>query len=197
MAPDINPEPFRKFAEFVADLKPEHIGRDIAGNPKNYVPVTALRKYWTRARISHVLHAFPDGRLDIDVGIISRHYLRIFSTLVYTGHNAVRALQRLFISHKLTDDSLPWRVRPSAWPDEKFFREFFNEIAAHQWQFFPLDFRPEHLHDIYVHHECILPIDSPLSITLSHATEVQRFDIHDDFNHLESVCFRSPVLITS
>ena len=187
MAPAVNPDPFRKFAEHVADVKPKHVGRDIAGNSKNYVPVSDLREYWTSARISRVLHAFSGDRLDIDVSVIRQQYLRIFSTLVYTGPNAVRNLQPLFISRKLTDESLPWRFRPNAWPDEKFFREFFKEIASNQWQFFPLDFRPEHLHDLFVDDECILPIDSPTEIAHSALTAVQRFDIHDDYNHLERV----------
>ncbi|KAK0652661.1 hypothetical protein B0T16DRAFT_427050 [Cercophora newfieldiana] len=158
MTRGVNPEPFRRFAEFVADIKPKHVGRDIAGNPKSYVPLTALRE---------------------------RQYLRIFSTLVYTGHDAVRNLQPLFISRKLTDENLPRRDRPNTWPDEKFFREFFKEIVGNQWQFFPLNFCPEDLQDLYVDDECILPIDSPVQIAHSNTTVVERFDIHAEFNDLE------------
>ncbi|KAK0714741.1 hypothetical protein B0H67DRAFT_490888 [Lasiosphaeris hirsuta] len=180
----VNPEPFRKFAEFVADIKANHIGRDLAGNSKNYVPLSALQTYWTPGRISHVLHAFSE-RLDIDVGAIKRKYLRIFSTLVYTNHDAVRNLQPLFISRNLSDESLPWRDRPSAWPNEKFFSDFFKQITVNQWQFFPLHFRSDQLQDLYVDDECILPIDTPVTIAQSNTTEVQHFDIHDGFNHLD------------
>jgi len=185
----VNPEPFRKFAEFVASVKPAHIGRDIAGNSRNYVPLSALQEYWTPKRISRVLHAFPE-RLDLDIGTIRRQYLRIFSTLVYSDNDAVRNLQPLFISPNLSDESLPWRSPPSAWPDEKFFRDVFNQIAGHQWQFFPLHFRSDQLQDRYCHDECILPIDPPAQIAHSNTTSIERFDIHDDFNHLaDPVCY--------
>lgn len=180
----VNPEPFRKFAEFVANVKPAHIGRDIAGNSRNYVPLSALQEYWTPKRISRVLHAFPE-RLDLDIGIIRRQYLRIFSTLVYSENDAVRNLQPLFISRNLSDGSFPWRNPPSAWPDEKFFRDVFAQIAGHQWQFFPLHFRSDRLQDLYADDECILPIDPPTQIAYSNTTSIERFDIHDDFNHLE------------
>lgn len=193
---DLDPEPFRKFAEFVTEVKPKHIGRDIAGNSKNYVPFSALEGYWTEGRISRVLHAIP-GRLDVDIGIIRRQYLRIFSTLVYTGPDAIRCLQPLFISHNLPDETLPRRQRPSAWPDEKFFRDFFKQIAANQWQFFPLHFRSERLQDLYVLDERILPIDPPVSIAQSNTTVIERFDIHDGFNHLELVCLPHPFILLS
>src|SRR4051812_42977180 len=102
----VNPEPFRRFAEFVAISK--RTGHDIAGNPKAYVPLSALRTYWTPAAISRVLQAFPD-RLDISVPVVKRLYLRIFSTLVYTGPDAVLNLQSLFISRRITDDGFPRR----------------------------------------------------------------------------------------
>ena len=185
-----DPEPFRRFAAFVADVKSKHVGRDIAGNSKNYVPLSALRGYWTPDNVARVLHAFSgNNRLIIDIGVIKRQYLRIFSTLVYSGPEAVLNLQRLFISYKLTDNNLPWRVRPSEWPDEKFFREFFKEkFAPHQWQFFPLGFHPDHLHDLIVGDDCILPIDRPVQIFHSYASDVEHFDIHDEYNHLERVC---------
>ena len=186
MTRGVNPEPFRRFAEFVADSK--RIGRDIVGNPKSYVPLSALERHWTVNAISRVLQAFPD-RLDIDVHIIKRQYLRVFSTLVYAGPEAVRNLQPLFISRNLTDDSFPRRSRPSEWPDEKFFRDAFKEFAPSQWQFFPLHFRSHLLQDRYVDDECVLPIEPSHQIAHSSTAVVERFDIHDELNHLEDrVC---------
>ena len=189
MAQSVNPEPFRKFSEFVGDTKLGHIGRDIASNPKNYVPLSSLREYWTPSRVSRVLHAFSGDRLDIDVATIRTRYLRTFSTLVYTGPDAVRNLQPLFISLNLTDNSLPWPSRPSAWRNEKFFCDFFKAIRAHQWQFFPLNFRSDQLQDRFVDDECILPIDPPVQIAHSNTTIIERFDIHSEFNDLDRVCF--------
>ena len=139
-------EPLLVFVKLVAEVKSKYIGRDIAGNPTSYVPLGILREYWTARRVSRVLHSFPVP-LDLDVHLIRTRYLQIFSMLVYSDYDAVRNLQPLFISRNLTDDSLPWSSRPSAWPDEKFFRDFFRLIAANQWQFFPLRFSPDRLQD--------------------------------------------------
>jgi hypothetical protein len=183
MARSVDTEPFRKFADFVAEIKPRHAGQDITGETKHYVPLSALREYWTGVRISRVLRAFPGNPLAISVGVIREHYLRIFSTLVYTNENAVRSLQSLFISHNLTDLSGPWRSRPGSWPDEKFHRDFFKQIAGNQWQFFPLDFRATQLHDRFLADEHILPIDPPIPIKPP-STTVVKCDIHADSNHL-------------
>ena len=40
---DPHPGPFSEFAKFVAMTREEHIGRDLAGNPKPYIPLSALR----------------------------------------------------------------------------------------------------------------------------------------------------------
>ncbi|KAK5658133.1 hypothetical protein OQA88_2105 [Cercophora sp. LCS_1] len=178
----ISQEPFSKFAEFVAETKLNHIGRDIAGNEKRYVPLSALRGYWTASRISRVLHAFSP-RLDIAINIIKRHYLRIFSTLVYTGRDAVQNLQ-LFIKYNLSDEVFPSATRPTAWADAPIFREFFDRIVSNQWQFFPLHF-DDKLHDRQIHRDCILPIDAFVTIHQTNTTAIQRFDIHPDFNHLD------------
>ncbi len=179
------PGPFSKFAEFVADTKSKNIGHDIAGNPKKYVPYSALVTYWTTGSISRVLRAFPgSGRLDIDIDLIKRRYLRIFSTLVYTSPAAVNNFQNLFISKNLDDKRLPWRSRPSEWPDEKFFRDFFKQIAPHQWQFFPFDFSRDNLHDLRIDDECILPIDPTTPIAQGSAATIERFEVHPESNNL-------------
>lgn len=179
-----NPEPFSKFAEFVAKIKAEHVGHDLAGNSENYVPLTALRDYWTSSRISKVLRAFSD-RLDIHIPTIQSHYLRIFSTLVYTHPDTVPSLQHLFISRNLHDGRFPSRRPPAAWPDEKFFSDFHKQIAPNQWQFFPLLFTPDQLQDHHIDDECILPIDSIIEIESGSAAVIEHFDIHPDYNLLE------------
>jgi hypothetical protein len=181
--------PFSKFSQFVAETKAKHIGRDIVGNKKPYIPLSALREYWSKNRISRVLHSFSP-HLNFDVGIIRRQYLRIFSTLVYTGPDTVENLEYLFISRNLLDEKLPWRSRPSEWPDELFFRNFFEQIAENQWQFFPLPFHLDQLHDHHIHNERILPIDWGTQIAHGTAASIYAFDIHPEFNHLApKVCF--------
>jgi hypothetical protein len=183
---------FSKFAQFVADTKAKHRGHDIAGNPRQYIPRSALDEYWSKKNISLVLASFSP-RLNFDVGVIKRQYLRIFSTLVYTGRDTVESLADLFISRNLSDEKLPWRSRPSEWPDELFFRDFFAGMAKHQWQFFPLPFHPDQLHDHRIHDERILPINWGTQIAHGTAASVHAFEIHPEFNHLApEVCFAHP-----
>jgi len=178
-----DPGPFSKFAQFVAVTRERHIGRDLADNPKPYVPLSALEEYWTAARISGVLGAFP-RRLDISVGVIRRSYLRIFSTLVYTNPEAVRSLADLFISHNLTDERLPWSSRPSEWPNAPFFNNFFEQIAGNQWQFFPFRFHPDELQNRLVRDHLVLPIDFTEDIAHGTAASVRAFVIHPGYNEL-------------
>lgn len=190
MALGVNLEPFSGFAEFVADTKPKYTGCDIAGNPRQYIPLSELQRYWTRPRISKVLHAFSE-RLDIDVDLIRRQYLRIFSTLVYTHHDTLYLLTRLFISLNLTDERLPLRRRPSEWPDEAFYRDFFAGVVENQWQFFPLQFDADQLYDRFLDDKCILPITLGDQIDHGSAAIIYRFDIHPEYNRIGLVCFPS------
>lgn len=184
-----DPGPFAQFAEFVAVTRAKHIGHDIAENAKPYVPLSALQEYWTPAKILSVLRAFPD-RPGVNVGVIRRSCLRIFSTLVYTDRETVRSLADLFISHNITDDRLPWSRRPSEWPDADFHNNFFDKIADNQWQFFPFHFHPDHLYNRPISDHCVLPIDFKENIVHGNVASVCTFDIHPEYNDLvPKVCF--------
>ncbi|KAK3290430.1 uncharacterized protein B0H64DRAFT_427698 [Chaetomium fimeti] len=158
MALGVNLEPFSRFAEFVAETKPKHTGCDIAGNLRQYVPYTELQTYWT--------------------------YLRIFSTLVYTHHDTLHLLPRLFISRTLSDERLPLRCRPSEWPDETFHRDFFSRVVENQWQFFPLYFDHDQLHDRLIEDKRILPIKFGEQIAHGSAATIYPFDIHPEYNRI-------------
>jgi hypothetical protein len=180
---------FSRFAQFVAETNLKRIGHDIAGNSREYIPLSALEKYWSKKRISCVLNSFSP-RLDFDVGVIGDHYLRIFSTLVCTGRDTVEDLAKLFINHNLSDEKLPLGSRPTEWPDQHFFRNFFARIAEHQWQFFPLPFSSGKLQDLHIPDERILPINWGTQLSHGAAADVHVFDIHREFNHLSpKVCF--------
>lgn len=201
MAVAANLDPFLQFVGFVSEVKSKYVGQDIAGNVKPYVPLSSLSEYWTPRRINGVLRAIP-GRLDVDPSLIRASYLRIFSTLVYAGPETIGGLTDLFISHDLNDDRFPLHARPSEWPDEDLFCKFFDRIAPHQWQFFPLTFHPLKLHSRILHKECILPISSVTEINRTWPASVLKFDIHAEYNGLSpkvsSYCCRlivhSPLL---
>lgn len=184
-----DPGPFSSFARFVAETRKKYIGRDLADNPKPYVPLSALQKFWEPARISSVLSAFPH-RLDISVGLITRSYLRIFSTLVYADPDAVRTLEDLFISHNFTDEKLPWGSRPREWPNTPFFKKLFKKFARDQWQFFPLHFHPDRLHNRLIRDQHVLPIRFTEEIAQGTAASVRAFAILPEYNDLAlKVCF--------
>ncbi len=183
--PPPDPAPFVKFVEFIATTRDKYIGHDLAENPTPYVPLSVLKQYWTPANILSVLRAFA-AYPDIDVSVIHRSYLRIFSTLVYAKPEAVHNLPALFIRRNLTDDKLPWSSRPGEWPNETLFNDFFDLIAKHQWQFFPFDFHPDRLYDHTIDNACILPITFKEHIRQGMAASVYSFDIHPEYNHLAS-----------
>ncbi|KAK4444608.1 hypothetical protein QBC34DRAFT_487752 [Podospora aff. communis PSN243] len=92
-------------------------------------------------------------------------------------------LQAVFISHNITDDSLPLRYRPPSWPDGRFFHDFFKDFMPHQWQFFPLPFHRDVFDDRQIGDECILPISSP-KIVAQGITTIERVDIDTELNLL-------------
>ena len=188
LALGVNLEPFSAFAEFVAETKSKYTGFDIAGNPKPYVPLSELKKYWTVHRISKVLYAFSE-RLDLSADLIKRAYLGIFSTLVYTHHDDLQLLARLFFRLNLDDDRLPLRRRPSEWPDEPLHRDFFSRFAENQWLFFPLPFDADKLYDRDIDDRCILPITFGDQIAHGSAVSIYRFDIHPEYNRIGLVGF--------
>ncbi|GAB1319451.1 hypothetical protein MFIFM68171_09661 [Madurella fahalii] len=179
----IDPDPFSEFTDFVARTEDAHIGHDIAGNPKEYIPLSALKGYWTPRRVSRVVRAVH-GHLNVDIGIIRQNYLRVLSTLAYIGPNAVGNLPALFIRRNISDDRFPLRHQPSEWPNEKFYRDIFHDISAYQWQFFPLHFTRSQLQDCHLDDKCILPIDGLHQIAHSSAASIHKTAIHDEFNNL-------------
>ncbi|KAK3904039.1 hypothetical protein C8A05DRAFT_42815 [Staphylotrichum tortipilum] len=170
------------FVEFVDTTKANHIGHDLAREARPYVPLSALREYWTASNVASVLRSFP-VHPDIEVGIIRRSYLRIFSTLVYADLELVRSLPDLFVSRGITDSRLPWNRQPSEWPDAPIFNNFFKRIAKSQWQFYPFDFHPDQLYNRILSDEWILPINFTTTINQGAAASVYSFDINPEYNH--------------
>ncbi|KAK0625103.1 hypothetical protein B0T17DRAFT_491912 [Bombardia bombarda] len=178
-----NPEPFTKFFTFVAKTKKAHIGRDLDGNEHYYIPYSKLRDYWQVSRINLALSAVPNPR-PIDAEVIRKYYLRTFSTLVYTGPNALSNLPTHFIPRNLSDVKLPLSKQPVEWPDTPFLNDLFNSFCDNQWLFFPLCFTKKLLQDNPLDPRHILPIDPPETIVKGHIASILRITIHDDYNGL-------------
>jgi hypothetical protein len=179
-----DPVPRASFVNFVAETKKKHIGRNLSEEePKPYVPLSALREYWTASNVADVLRAFSTHP-GVDVPPIRRSYLRIFSILVLTNDEAVRKLPSYFMSRGITDDKLPWTQRPTEWPDEKLYNDFFDAMEKHQWQFYPFEFHPDHLYDRIISSDRILPISFREQLKHGTAASVRSFSIHPEYNHL-------------
>lgn len=183
-----NPDPFADFAHVVSHATAKHIGWDAAGNETGYVPFDVLKQHWTPRRISEVLRAIKkEDETTPNIKNIGDHYLRIFSTLVDAGPQAVRYLQCLFISHGLTDAKLP-SAEPRPSRNDDHFTRCFRSISDHQWKFFPLDFQAGQLDDLHLDDRRILPITLGDGIYSSPAVEIHPFTIHDGFDRLGPVC---------
>lgn len=98
---------------------------------KNYMPLSALQKYWTTARIHKVLNV---NRLWYQPEVIRAKYLRVFSTLVYA--NTSTSI-REFEAADFSDKSLPLVYRPPWISSDDLFTRFDH----FQWKFCPLEFK--------------------------------------------------------
>ncbi|KAJ4089511.1 hypothetical protein NW760_011876 [Fusarium oxysporum] len=128
--------------------------RGVNGNDEvvPYVPLSALEKYWTDERVIEVLNSrtinFPEGARFINQG-----YLRIFSTLVYSGF--CDKISWFFYRNTLNVDDydLPF--------DDNTFEhtsEWSSSFLEHQWMFCPVGFTDGYCHRQALDLRVILPV---------------------------------------
>ncbi|KAI1081641.1 hypothetical protein F5B20DRAFT_569590 [Whalleya microplaca] len=183
--PQSNSKPFADFNQFVSDQTRKYNGLDLSGeNNRAFIPLGVLRNYWTISNISRVQSAFRSQRLTFNIDSIKNHYLRTFSTLVYS--ETVHSLED-FTRHNLNDDRLPLKKHPDEWPNGPYHDKLFATISKHQWRFFPLIFTSTQLEDHLLHDDQVLPIeqlDALEGIPHREATNIQKMTIHESCNDL-------------
>jgi hypothetical protein len=117
-----------------------------------YVPLAALKKYWTETRVNDILNC-PTSPIAENPRVIIESYLQIFSTLVYNGH--FDRISWFFRSNpkNLDDHNLPFNAqvfeRTSDWS---------NSFLEHQWMFCPAEFAERRYHKRIFDSKVILPV---------------------------------------
>lgn len=117
-----------------------------------YVPLSALEKYWTDERIIEILKTraiqIPEGARFINQG-----YLRVFSTLVYSGFCDKISWFFHRNTSKVDDHDLPF--------DGNTFEhtgKWFSSFLEHQWMFCPVELTDGYCHQQALDLRVILPV---------------------------------------
>ncbi|KAG6359692.1 hypothetical protein INS49_010744 [Diaporthe citri] len=155
-----NSAPTDEFVEFVQRKKNEYRGRDGSGMEQHYIPHTELLTYWTDARIQDVCESYAEG-IVTSLDLIREQYIRVFSTLVYTGNlSYIPAFQK----NELWDQRLPATTLPGPWEQLPSYQAMFDDFKSHQWTFFPVILDRYSLDDTWLPPERILPICAQATI---------------------------------
>lgn len=181
MAEDTNHQPSHDFHNWVRDTRVNYEGRDLLENTLQYIPLHELEDYWGAGKIVAILRSY-DKPLPFDFKSIQSDYLRIFSTLVYTG--TTRQLLGLVLSFNLDDTQWPRVDHPNNWPRYDDCSRAFEAVKKAQWTFFPYHFRASRLNDSQIDPNCILPISYLETITQENSSAIHKIKILDTYNDL-------------
>ncbi|KAH6894586.1 kinase-like domain-containing protein [Thelonectria olida] len=127
-------------------------GRNGCDEKAEYVPRLVLKEYWQANRLKHLL---SECDLRENSGQILKHFLCVFSILVYIGNP--KAIER-FRSYQFDDHNLPLTSRPNDWPKTPDNDELFEKFYKHQWMFCPLEFCHGYMHKRHLEPQMILPV---------------------------------------
>ncbi|KAF7534437.1 hypothetical protein G7054_g6227 [Neopestalotiopsis clavispora] len=134
--PNLETNLFIEFQTFVGAKK--QVGRTCEGQEADYVPLSALREFWTEEKIEQIL-ALCD--ISTVARVVRQHYLLVFSILVYTSPvdglyllNYFRNIQ----TYQTDDHTLPWIQPPGNVFDGPHASHIYELISKHQWMFCPV-----------------------------------------------------------
>ncbi|KAG5759530.1 hypothetical protein H9Q72_012345 [Fusarium xylarioides] len=117
-----------------------------------YVPLSALEKYWTDERVIEILKTraiqIPEG-----VRFINQGYLRIFSTLVYSGFCDEISWFFHRNTSKVDDYDLPFDGNTI-----ESTSQWVNSFLDHQWMFCPVELIDGYCHQEALDLRVILPV---------------------------------------
>lgn len=183
MAENEDPRPGDNFRQWATTTRDKHIGHDLCENEVTYVPYSELKRYWTIQRINAVLRSY-DKPLPFDAPSIQEAYLRIFSTLVWTG--TTRRFLGLVLINGLDDHQWPAVGYPTNWHghNNHSFLADFKSLKEAQWVFFPYRFEKSKLHKTLLNRGCILPIETLETIVKRGDSLIHKIKISDEYNGL-------------
>lgn len=115
-------------------------GVDSINEKRDFVPLAALKEFWTPDKITQALCSVNhQDRIGHDASTIYEKYLRVFSILVSAGREYWTEISS-FMDTQLDDDSLPLRQLPLTWADKPEKRPLYERFEKHQWKFCPYIF---------------------------------------------------------
>jgi hypothetical protein len=180
-----NPSPATfAFVNFIHNHR--RLGRDGLGQKRYYVPFSTLHDYWEEDyKIQDVI---GNNSIALPTDVIRSRFLRVFSTLVYTG--LVSCLPE-FAKHSLHDGVFPLIKFPAAhWPDAPLYVDMFDKLQPEQWMFFPLEFHHDKLIDVELAARHILPLASEELLVDGDAAQIFKIEVDKSCNMLHNVRLR-------
>ena len=124
---------------------------------------------------------FPNGAPKLDPEIIRKKYVKVFLILLLTGNGH---FIELFVRHdSLCDQYLPFRSRPTHFPNSAGDADFFTSFYRKQWEFCARIFRNE-THQQFDEKDLILPIISREKLGSGGSATVLKIELHPAYNKL-------------
>lgn len=144
-----------------------------------FVTPQALEDYFAETDVGERLvgAALKGAGRDIRAKDILKNHLVTFTILVRIGKGEFVPLFLRRPRH-LSDKQLPFHSEPAAWP----IGVPFDAFAREQWHFCPYNF--EHLHNIEIETECILPIECCEEIGRGGSAIAYRVKINPQYDSL-------------
>ncbi|KAM5348638.1 hypothetical protein ACJ41O_008462 [Fusarium nematophilum] len=162
-------------AEQLGELKSRYCGRNgTTGQVAHYIPRFEPEEFWRSHNIQAILRN-QGVPLICHPDTITKHFLGIFSLLVYTEQ--VPYLEK-FVENNVLDSSFPLQVQPPSWSDTPSNHKLFNALKESQWIFFPVTFDQNGLYNQVLSPQHILPISNEEPIREGDAVQVYKIEVY-------------------
>ena len=126
---------------------------------------------------------FPDDATQVDLEAIRKKYAKVFLILLRIGKGSF--ITSFLRYDSLSDQYLPFRLRPDRFPASTADAKFFESFYEHQWEFCARRF--EHaIHQQFDDH-LILPIIEKEKLGGGGSAVVHKIKLHAAYNNLTRV----------
>ena len=152
---------------------------------RNFIPDPDIEAYFDSVRpIKNLVAAlFPDVATQVDLEAIRKKYAKVFLILLQIGKGSF--ITSFLRYDSLSDQYLPFRIRPDLFPASTADVKFFESFYEHQWEFCARRFEPE-IHQQFDDH-LILPIIKKEKLGGGGSAVVHKIKIHAAYNKLTRV----------